>query len=108
MKKIEFYTKKNKIMEERNGDKIQTHIIGAQRHSSPTACTKLSLAVRTQVPTAICKLRLVANATGRCIIFMDSLLSFSFCPNLPYLLLITLKLLVQCPKRRKGKNKSVG
>lgn len=53
------------------------------------------------MPTAICKLGLTADATGRCIIFMDSLLSFSFCPNLPHLLLITLKLLVQCPDRQK-------
>lgn len=55
------------------------------------------------MPTAICKLGLTTDATGRCIIFMDSLLSFRFCSNLLHLLLITLKLLVQCPDRERGK-----
>lgn len=77
------------------------YIIRTQRHSSPAAGAELGLAVGTQMPTAICKLGFTTDATGRCIIFMDSLLSFRFCSNLLHLLLITLKLLVQCPDIQK-------
>lgn len=49
-----------------------SHRVGAQGHSSPTASAELGLAVRTQVPTSICKLGLVADATGWCIVPMNS------------------------------------
>lgn len=38
--------------------------VGSQGHSPTTAGAELGLAVRTQVPAAICKLRLVADAAG--------------------------------------------
>lgn len=38
--------------------------VGSQRHSPSTAGAELGLAVRAQVPTAICKLGLVADAAG--------------------------------------------
>ena len=38
--------------------------IGSEGDSPPTAGTELGLAVRAQVPTAICKLGLVADAAG--------------------------------------------
>lgn len=38
--------------------------VGSQRDSPPAAGTELGLAVRAQVPTAICELGLVADAAG--------------------------------------------
>jgi len=46
--------------------------VGSQGHSPPTASTELCLAIRTQVPTTICEFGLVADATGWCIVPMNS------------------------------------
>lgn len=48
-----------------------SHRVGPQRHPPPTASAELGVAVRAQVPTAICKLGLVADSTGGCIVPMD-------------------------------------
>lgn len=42
--------------------------VGPQGHSGPTSGAELGLAVRAQVPTAVCKLGLVADAAGRSVV----------------------------------------
>lgn len=63
-----FYRRKIKVSHLR---RTFSHRVGPQRHPPPTASAKLGVAVRTQAPTAICKLGLVADSTGGCIIPMD-------------------------------------
>lgn len=63
-----FYRRKIKVSHLR---RTFSHRVGPQRHPPPTASAKLGVAVRTQVPTAVCKLGLVADSTGGCIIAMD-------------------------------------
>lgn len=78
-----------------------TYTVGAQRDPSSTAGTELDLAVGTEVPTAVGKLGLVANATGGCIILVLALLSLlRFLRYPPHLLLIAGKLLVHTEERR--------
>lgn len=45
-----------------------TYRVRSQGDSPPTTGTELGLAVRTQVPTTVCKFGLVADAAGRCIV----------------------------------------
>lgn len=45
--------------------------VGSQGDSPPTAGTELGLAVRTQVPAAVCELGLVADTAGRRVIPVD-------------------------------------
>lgn len=47
-----------------NDHKETSYRVGSQRDSPPTAGTELGLAVRAQIPAAICKLGLVADAAG--------------------------------------------
>lgn len=78
-----------------------THTVGAQRDPSSTASTELGLAVRTEVPTAVGKLGLVANATGGCVVLVLALLPLlRLLRYPPHLLLIAGKLLVHTEERR--------
>lgn len=45
--------------------------VGSKEDSPPTAGTELGLAVRTQVPAAICELGLVADAAGWRVVPVD-------------------------------------
>lgn len=76
-----------------------TYIIGTQRDSSPAPGTELRLAVGAQVTAAISKLGLVADATGGGVILVLARLPLlGLLPNLPHLLFVGGKLLVQTGK----------
>lgn len=57
---------------ERGYKRMLLYRVGSQGYSPPTAGAELGLAVRAQVPTAICKLGLVADAAGWRVIPVDS------------------------------------
>lgn len=58
-------------LEDTTFGKRLAHRVGAQGHSPPTASTELCLTIGTQVPAAICKLGLMTNSTGGCVVSMD-------------------------------------
>lgn len=48
-----------------------TYRVGPEGDSPPTAGTELGLAVRTQVPTTVCKLGLVADSAGGSVVTVN-------------------------------------
>lgn len=72
------------------------HIVGAQRDAASTASAEFGLAVGAEVAAAVGKLGFAADATGGRIVLLLGLLTPRLGPDATHLLLVALKLLVQC------------
>ena len=78
-----------------------THVVGPQGHAAPAARAELGAAVGAQVAAAIGELGLVADAAGRSIVFVLTLVTPCFFPYFSHLFLIAFELLMQSPGQKR-------
>lgn len=90
----------------RGGRSKVPHIVGTQRNSPSAASAEFGLAVGAEVAAAIGKLGLAADATGGRVVPLLGLLTACLSPDATHLLLVALKLLVQCSEREEERKKS--